>query len=189
MIKMIKIQLSKDPIEANQAFRAAVYAVDRLQIKLREALGNEAANEIVEDIARGMLDAVVDGTDPEDEDLKRFALDHMDGILTGHVKYDDYIKTREPDVADDGILRRSGDAVDVVDPEECMHYMFSAMEDKLKELMPPDEFAAFMHAKSREAIRRQIIANAADGPAKDAVLEAFDMIMDNIEKGVKAPWE
>lgn len=181
----------QDLIASKQTLEVATHIIDAQEKKLRALMGEAEYQKFLADVSTGAIDEVFADGDEVDKEFRSFTLKHMDGILEGRVDVYDFIRAhearekREDKKASDS----AADVIDFIDPEECVMYMYGAMEEKLEELMPREEFAEFMKRSSREAIRGQIIAKAEEGPGKDRVLKEFDTIMDHIESNVKAPWD
>ena len=180
----------QDLIASKQTLEVATHIIDAQEMKLRALMGDAEYQKFLTDVATWAIDEVFADGDEVDKEFRSFTLKHMDGILEGRVDAHDFIRAhearekREDKKASDS----AADVIDCIDPEECEMYMNEVMEEKLKELMPHNDFAEFMRLSSREAMRVQIIKKAEEGPGKDRVLKEFDTIMDRIESDVKDPW-
>lgn len=181
----------QDLIASKQTLEIATHIIDAQEKKLRALMGEVEYQKFLAEVSNEAIDELFADGDEIDKEFRSFTLEHMDGILEGRVDVHDFIRAHEAREKreDKKASVSAADVIDFIDPEECVMYMYGAMEEKLEELMPREEYAEFMKRSSREAMRVQIIKKAEEGPGKDRVLKEFDEVMDSIDKRVKAPWE
>ena len=73
-------------------------------------------------------------------------------------------------------------------PITAISHLFNKMDDKLRELMPEEEYKAFMKDASREALRADIEAMD-DGPQKEFCIQKFEKLMDFADDLFPSPWD
>lgn len=66
--------------------------------------------------------------------------------------------------------------------EQSMLYVMSEMEKKLKELMPPDEYAAFSVKLAKETFMKEV-DGMAECEFKEFIIDNFDTITGNAGEG------